>query len=300
MNRNYILAAAFGIISLILIFILIAGLVKSLNGGIRFINHKPALIDDSETLSYSYNQSEISSIKADLVNEAVFIGNSYDKQIHVKIENPDTPNAPEVNLKGNTLYITKEKLNIFSFRPRKGSTVYIEIPANLSMQKFSVETVSGSIKASDLKIWADEVKIESVSGSIKMPEIISKSLKIESTSGKVEADSIVSSKTELSSTSGKVKAGNVSADSLSVETVSGSIELNVEKLEKKANIESISGSVKLSLKKDSSFALSYKSKTGSFSSDFGILSKGEEFKHNGGKAEISVSTVSGSIKVSAF
>lgn len=281
MNRNYILAAAFGIISLILIFILIAGLVKSLNGGIQFINHKPALIDDSETLSYSYNQSEISSIKADLVNEAVFIGNSYDKQIHVKIENPDTPNAPEVNLKGNTLYITKEKLNIFSFSPRKGSTVYIEIPANLSMQKFSVETVSGSIKASDLKIWADEVKIESVSGSIKMSEISSKSLKFESTSG-------------------TVKAGNISADSLSVETVSGSIELKVEKLEKKANIESISGSVKLSLKKASSFALSYKSKSGSFSSDFGNLSKNKEFKHNGGKAEISVSTVSGSIKVSAF
>ena len=281
MNRNYILAAAFGIISLILIFILMAGLVKSLNGGIQFINHKPALIDDSETLSYSYNQSEISSIKADLVNEAVFIGNSYDKQIHVKIENPDTPNAPEVNLKGNTLYITKEKLNIFSFSPRKGSTVYIEIPANLSMQKFSVETVSGSIKASDLKIWADEVKIESVSGSIKMSEISSKSLKFESTSG-------------------TVKAGNVSADSLSVETVSGSIELKVEKLEKKANIESISGSVKLSLKKASSFALSYKSKSGSFSSDFGNLSKNKEFKHNGGKAEISVSTVSGSIKVSAF
>lgn len=281
MNRNYILAAAFGIISLILIFILIAGLVKSLNGGIQFINHKPALIDDSETLSYSYNQSEISSIKADLVNEAVFIGNSYDKQIHVKIENPDTPNAPEVNLKGNTLYITKEKLNIFNFSPRKGSTVYIEIPANLSMQKFSVETVSGSIKASDLKIWADEVKIESVSGSIKMSEISSKSLKFESTSG-------------------TVKAGNVSADSLSVETVSGSIELKVEKLEKKANIESISGSVKLSLKKASSFALSYKSKSGSFSSDFGNLSKNKEFKHNGGKAEISVSTVSGSIKVSAF
>lgn len=281
MNRNYILAAAFGIISLILIFILIAGLVKSLNGGIQFINHTPALIDDSETLSYSYNQSEISSIKADLVNEAVFIGNSYDKQIHVKIENPDTPNAPEVNLKGNTLYITKEKLNIFSFSPRKGSTVYIEIPANLSMQKFSVETVSGSIKASDLKIWADEVKIESVSGSIKMSEISSKSLKFESTSG-------------------TVKAGNVSADSLSVETVSGSIELKVEKLEKKANIESISGSVKLSLKKASSFALSYKSKSGSFSSDFGNLSKNKEFKHNGGKAEISVSTVSGSIKVSAF
>lgn len=281
MNRNYILAAAFGIISLILIFILIAGLVKSLNDGIQFINHKPALIDDSETLSYSYNQSEISSIKADLVNEAVFIGNSYDKQIHVKIENPDTPNAPEVNLKGNTLYITKEKLNIFSFSPRKGSTVYIEIPANLSMQKFSVETVSGSIKASDLKIWADEVKIESVSGSIKMSEISSKSLKFESTSG-------------------TVKAGNVSADSLSVETVSGSIELKVEKLEKKANIESISGSVKLSLKKASSFALSYKSKSGSFSSDFGNLSKNKEFKHNGGKAEISVSTVSGSIKVSAF
>lgn len=281
MNRNYILAAAFGIISLVLIFILIAGLAKSLNGGIQFINHKPALIDDSETLSYSYNQSEISSIKADLVNEAVFIGNSYDKQIHVKIENPDTPNAPEVNLKGNTLYITKEKLNIFSFSPRKGSTVYIEIPANLSMQKFSVETVSGSIKASDLKIWADEVKIESVSGSIKMSEISSKSLKFESTSG-------------------TVKAGNVSADSLSVETVSGSIELKVEKLEKKANIESISGSVKLSLKKASSFALSYKSKSGSFSSDFGNLSKNKEFKHNGGKAEISVSTVSGSIKVSAF
>lgn len=281
MNRNYILAAAFGIISLILIFILIAGLVKSLNGGIQFINHKPALIDDSETLSYSYNQSEISSIKADLVNEAVFIGNSYDKQIHVKIENPDTPNAPEVNLKGNTLYITKEKLNIFSFSPRKGSTVYIEIPANLSMQKFSVETVSGSIKASDLKIWADEVKIESVSGSIKMSEISSKSLKFESTSG-------------------TVKAGNVSADSLSIETVSGSIELKVERLEKKANIESISGSVKLSLKKASSFALSYKSKSGSFSSDFGNLSKNKEFKHNGGKAEISVSTVSGSIKVSAF
>lgn len=281
MNRNYILAAAFGIISLILIFILIAGLVKSLNGGIQFINHKPALIDDSETLSYSYNQSEISSIKADLVNEAVFIGNSYDKQIHVKIENPNTPNAPEVNLKGNTLYITKEKLNIFSFSPRKGSTVYIEIPANLSMQKFSVETVSGSIKASDLKIWADEVKIESVSGSIKMSEISSKSLKFESTSG-------------------TVKAGNVSADSLSVETVSGSIELKVERLEKKANIESISGSVKLSLKKASSFALSYKSKSGSFSSDFGNLSKNKEFKHNGGKAEISVSTVSGSIKVSAF
>ncbi|MBR3812460.1 MAG: DUF4097 family beta strand repeat protein [Spirochaetaceae bacterium] len=281
MNRNYILAAAFGIISLILIFILIAGLVKSLNGDIQFINHKPALIDDSETLSYSYNQSEISSIKADLVNEAVFIGNSYDKQIHVKIENPDTPNAPEVNLKGNTLYITKEKLNIFSFSPRKGSTVYIEIPANLSMQKFSVETVSGSIKASDLKIWADEVKIESVSGSIKMSEISSKSLKFESTSG-------------------TVKAGNVSADSLSIETVSGSIELKVERLEKKANIESISGSVKLSLKKASSFALSYKSKSGSFSSDFGNLSKNKEFKHNGGKAEISVSTVSGSIKVSAF
>ena len=281
MNRNYILATAFGIISLILIFILIVGLVKSMNGGIRFINHKPALIDDSETLSYSYNQSEISSIKADLVNEAVFIGNSYDKQIHVKIENPDTPNAPEVNLKGNTLYITKEKLNIFSFSPRKGSTVYIEIPANLSMQEFSVETVSGSIKASNLKIWADEVKIESVSGSIKMSEISSKSLKFESTSG-------------------TVKAGNVSTDSLSVETVSGSIELNVERLEKKANIESISGSVKLSLKKASSFALSYKSKSGSFSSDFGNLSKNKEFKHNGGKAEISVSTVSGSIKVSAF
>ena len=149
------------------------------------------------------------------------------------------------------------------------------------MQKFSVETVSGSIKASDLKIWADEVKIESVSGSIKMSEISSKSLKFESTSG-------------------TVKAGNVSADSLSVETVSGSIELKVEKLEKKANIESISGSVKLSLKKASSFALSYKSKSGSFSSDFGNLSKNKEFKHNGGKAEISVSTVSGSIKVSAF
>lgn len=299
MNKNYLLAIIFGIISLILCLLFIFCLFSNFNRGFYFLKRKTNLIGNKSNISYDYQQTEISSINIDLTSDIVLLSSSKDSKIHVEIESSDLANIPIINLKGKTLSISRNNTNPFNLRNWQPVRVLIKLPADFQLKELSIETSSGSITSDNLEISAEDLSIETTSGAVNLSEFIGKSMKIESTSGKIETNSVFSDKLIISSTSGRIESRNISADTLKLSSTSGSIEAEIQKIAKNAKIETVSGSITLSLKKDSDFTLSYDTVTGSFNSDFGKLDKEIKSKYNNGTADISLNTVTGSIKIHA-
>ena len=303
MNKNYMTALILALIALTLIVFfvfLLAGAVK--DGELTLTNktNKLEVFKDSTQLKYDFSAGEIDSIDVDLLSESFLITESDDNKIHVKFEEEAFSKMHDISVKNKTLFITSENPNILNVGNYHDARICIELPKNSNFQQVNAELKSGSIKVSDIELRAEQVSLKSHSGSIKVESVNCEDLTAKSLSGQVKIESLIAKDADCSSLSGSIKIENLIADNFIADSKSGSIEITAEKLGKTAKINAISGSVKLALPKNADFSLTCSSTSGSLKSDFGKLKKGVTFKNKGGKADISIKTTSGSVKVSAI
>ncbi|MBP5464602.1 MAG: DUF4097 family beta strand repeat protein, partial [Treponema sp.] len=166
-------------------------------------------------------------------------------------------------------------------------------------ERKSYKEPSGRVRVSLPAAWRGKLDLECVSGAVKMNGIQATSVDLEAVSGTVTIEGCSVGTLDLESVSGSVRAEGA-FNRISVETVSGSVKLVcTEPPTEKCRFESVSGSVNLSLPHTAGYTLTYKSMSGSFSDGITGTSGGNKGTScNGdGSVPISVSTMSGSIKV---
>lgn len=120
-----------------------------------------------------------------------------------------------------------EFIGIFSL---KNNDLIVEVPEK-TLEKLSIKTVSGNIKAEE--ILADETVLESTSGNIEAGGNVGE-LKTSTVSGDIKLNSnTVAEDISLSATSGQLSLKGISAADAKISTTSGDIEF------KNANLKSV-------------------------------------------------------------
>ncbi|MFT5235585.1 MAG: hypothetical protein ACI8SK_001034 [Shewanella sp.] len=189
----------------------------------------------------------------------------------------------------------------------KGNIFVNTISGNLNVdnlkQQVHIKTISGNINASAL---SGEIRLETVSGKIK--DIKSKGeIGYKLVSGELDANSSAQD-VSIELVSGDADVTLASLRSLQVRTVSGDIELSVDSLSSEANLNSVSGDIELTLTQD--INASFKINGGPGGNIINQLTSDKpskekysptshlKFKQGNANANIDISTISGTIKLS--
>ena len=280
MKSNYILGAAWAIIALLLLGLLVKGMKKDsigkelLNTKIFSFGHDDENWGDW-TDGREYDSRDIEEIVTDLQSISLVIGEANDNKIAVAFEGDAEEYCTISNNNGKLMVQQKKSFNGFSGPARQ--LVKIAIPADFD-GKLNINCTSGSIKINGLKL--EEAQVNAVSGSVKISDCEIDDLDCQTVSGSIK----------LEGDFGQIKAA----------AVSGSISLeNGTALSKNSSFDSVSGSISLDLPKDSDYELHYSTTSGSFKDAIANKTgKRSGVSRNGnGSVQISVSTMSGSIKV---
>ncbi|MEO3945553.1 DUF4097 domain-containing protein [Gorillibacterium sp. CAU 1737] len=276
------------------------------------------VIGEQKTFSAAELKSiQINSVSADI--EAT----SYDgDQVQVELKGKANRHVTLwTEEKGSSLRIeVKEKsrsfLSFFNFSG-EGLTLIVKIPER-SFESLSIESVSGEQLLSGL--YADEVKVETVSGDIDLEKstgvltiksvsgeqhlaaLQGDSLSAETTSGDVELSGSELAKGKVKTVSGEVKLKEVTGE-FQVKTTSGDVNLGLLAMNP-AKVETVSGEIEIRIPKESSFEVQGETVTGSIhvkteNFQFEDSSKGNyKGKAGNGDALLKLATVSGDIQVS--
>lgn len=201
-------------------------------------------------------------------------------------------------------------------------TMRIWLPESMQAN-ISVTGASASIEASGLSF--ENMSLRSASGAVAATDCSGSVLNANSVSGAVRVENANFARTEIGCTSGSavlegasgdVRINNISgavrvtnaAGTVDVDNVSGSVYLSQQHKDiARVRIGTVSGSIQCILHEQAAFDLSAKSTSGNLTSDFDIMVSGglksrfvgEDIngRVNGGGASVSLSTVSGSIRV---
>lgn len=222
---------------------------------------------------YTFNE-DIETIEVDGKSDKIKLVLSDDNKTHVKCRKTNT-----IRIENNTLII-KEERDIFNFinldNPK--TTIYlpekdyeklvidavsssIELKDRIAFNGIKVNNVGGSIDVDiDVKksvvlsstsgsiklneINCEEIGIFTVSGSIKLEDVISNSsLIIESTSGSIKLDDVDSQNIEITSVSSSIEGNFLSDKQYDISTISGSINIPLSSGNQTCRIETVSGSI---------------------------------------------------------
>ena len=306
MKRNYILGSLWIVIALLLTFLLIKGFrgnKNPVNGIHSFSQWIEKHVDsdnwdsdewDSEYYDYdgddetmetidpselakntTFEAVGIKTIFTDLGTFPVEISKSSDSKIHIDFEGK-AENYCRLSHNGSEILV-KEIKRKGGFYTHINGKVYITLPESFD-NELKIDNVSGSVKIYGIK--AEEASIEAVSGSVSITACDIKKVKVDTVSG-----------------SSKV-SGNF--EQLNIESVSGSIKAESGKaLVGKCDFESVSGSIQLAIPANMGYSMEYETMSGSFKDEIAGVSgsKHGKYTHGNGNTEIEVSTMSGSIKI---
>ncbi|MCR4741583.1 MAG: DUF4097 domain-containing protein [Treponema sp.] len=297
MKKNYILASLWIVIAVFLTFLLVRGFEASNNSikSLKKLGHRIENEIDPEEFEDDYDDwdyedsnfqaateknvfevSQVENIDLEIKALPLEIKKSNDSKIHIDFID-GAEKYCKFSLSNNRLMLEEKKKGRKSFYYHSKGKVILTIPENYS-GCMDVQAVSGSVKINEIKL--DSLDLEAVSGSVNIYDSTILDLNINTVSGSINAE------------------GNF--DAIECETVSGSIKVkNVSQLKSNSKFESISGSVILELPEDSNYKIDYESMSGSFTDNLNNTSgkkSGTSVKGNG-KVKISISTISGSIKI---
>jgi len=142
---------------------------------------------------------------------------------------------------GDTLTIKYRKPGNVINMPQKKLEVLIPRQLSENLNALAVDSASGKQYISDIK--ADNLKTDSISGSIELTNITAGSLGINSASGSVRIASVQTSDLKVDNISGSVKISDSAAGKLNCDSASGSIEVNGDFEDVK--LQTISGRITL-------------------------------------------------------
>ncbi|MCR4630753.1 MAG: DUF4097 domain-containing protein [Treponema sp.] len=290
MKGKNILGAVWICIAILLTSILIGGMKKEKSVGVLHLFNKidwddEGRDDTDEIAEYeeefsnllaenSFASANIKYVGAELRTFPVEVSKSPDNQIYIKF---DGGAEKFCNIStSNRRIIVKEK---------KG--------------KHSPVNISRKVYISLPEAYNEHLEIESVSGSVRIKGIEASSAEVQSVSGSISISDCNINNTNVDAVSGSIQL-NGEFKQISCESVSGSIKVESGcKLTQRSTFDSVSGSITLSIPSDSNYRVNYESMSGSFyDANTGIKGKKSGYSVNGsGDVQISIETVSGSIKI---
>lgn len=306
MKRNYILGSLWIVIALLLTVLLIKGFHENknpVNGIHSFSQWIEKHVDnddwdsdewDSEYFDDDWDDENMETIEpSELAKNTTFeavgiktiltdlgtfpleISKSSDSKIHIDFEGK-AENYCRLSHNGSEILV-KEIKRKGGFYTHINGKVYITLPESFN-NELKIDNVSGSVKIYGIK--AEKASIEAVSGSVSITDCDIKKAKVDTVSG-----------------SSKV-SGNF--EQLNIESVSGSIRAESGRaLVGKCDFESVSGSIQLAIPANMGYSMEYETMSGSFKDEIAGVSgsKHGKYTHGNGNTEIEVSTMSGSIKI---
>lgn len=260
------------LIAYIALFALMCGFAVSLFFNYRFSFRMDGIFNYSLNLTKSETFSNIDKVQSELI--------SFD----VEVEEWDEDNVAvdcygliderlDMSTNGKTLIITQRKnsMPFFSFGVGK---IVVKVPKD-SRFDYDLHTISGSIKCS---APVDSIDANSTSGSIKLYE-----------NGNSAAAKTISGSIEMYAPFNKIYC----------HTTSGSIKITIDNDTDNAKLSSVSGSVKIAKPHKLGYLMSYSTVSGSVKDEYNSdsFSKNGDTRFGSGEVDISVTTVSGSIKL---
>jgi len=230
-----------------------------------------------------------------------------------------------VEQSGSTLNVRFDANTQFPAFINGDVTLRVWLPENLTVN-LDVSGASAGIDASGMRFH--NAKLHSVSGAVSLQGCAGGALDVGTVSGSVKIDDAdfahvdiksVSGGMAVSGITGNVQIGNTSgavrveqvAGSVKVDNTSGSVSVVQPHQQLEAvSISTISGGVDLKLHPDAAFALAVKSTSGRATTDFDVTVSGSlknsvvgsnlQGSVNGGGVGVSITTVSGGIRVNKY
>ncbi len=227
--------------------------------------------------SSSFDPTGIRNVKIDWANGNVTVQSGRQEQITYTVSGSERNEKTVHKVSGDTLTIDYSS----------GSFVW----AGWVFSKSLVVTVPED--------WnGDELKIDTISGSVRLEGLDVEELDVESTSGGVTVSRLTAREASIETVSGTISLEGAMED-LKLSTTSGSGSAELTKQTRKIRTDSVSGSMRLELPKDLGYTIDFDTVSGSLNTDASVTqeSKGH-FRYGNGKCAISADSVSGSLSVS--
>jgi len=231
----------------------------------------------------------------------------------------DEPETFEVKSEGGTLSIEQEPIH-FGMRGTRlmmdalngfpqGGVVRVYVPESWQFNELALESASGDIvvggegMVSNSPLMGKELKINSVSGATQLRDSIRcADATIESVSGGIEIFSLYTSgDITIEMVSGWLSAAELGeqgnpANAVNLHVISGTI--TVENISaREINVNTVSGDVDLSVADLASYSKQVESVSGNVNFDGMRMKGGASFDAGGGAKEISVTTISGNVRI---
>lgn len=274
-------------------------------------------IDESETLS----TNGVAKVSIECVIGRIIIEKG---DARAELTGNITTNAEKekylvVEPQGDTLNVRFDAQTNFPDYLNGDVTMRVWLPDGLDVSAFGA---SAGIDVDGLQFG--NASFRSVSGAVGVNDCSGQNLEAASTSGAVKVQSAGFGRTNISSTSGGVHVGGAAGDvtvnnisgavrvenadgDVSVGNTSGSVFVSQTQSNPSVNVSTISGSAEIRLRGDASFDLTARSTSGSLTTDFDVMVSGSlkakitgtdvQGSVNGGGENVSITTVSGSIRV---
>ncbi|MCR5764106.1 MAG: DUF4097 domain-containing protein [Treponema sp.] len=280
MKKNHVLGFIWVIVAVFIAAFLIMELTSfSIGGNIKgwIERHVPRDLKVSDEISFSSQKNALPAdgvkiINAELIFLPLEIQKSEDNDIHIDFLNGAEEKCTFAKSEGR-IVIQEKRL-----KGKKDYGVLLKIPSSFT-GILNLESNGGGIKVSGIKL--PELDIENISGSINVTDCEFEGLNVETVSGSLHAD------------------GNF--EQIDIEAVSGSVEISTLcALKRKSSLESVSGSIVLELPEDSDYCMTFECVGGKFTDNITGMQDAKNGTSENGKGSVlvSVSSVSGSVKVS--
>lgn len=177
-----------------------------------FMNHEEmtiALTGKGHELNYEVPLENMNEIEVDLVNQDIYIYETDEPVLIVKqVANRRIPEDEKLRLVQYEHKVRVEKKNNIGFKVFNfgnwsfNERVEIYVPATYK-QLLNLKTVSGTIKMDNVIV--DEIECQTTSGDIEMINVAAKEMKINTTSGDIKVENIEIDSLEGVSTSGDLE-----------------------------------------------------------------------------------------------
>lgn len=261
---------------------------------------------------------DVEALDIRLTNGDIEIGRTGDEDVVIEIEG-DTQEIKTMLKENGVLSITQGNTasSVFLFmRGMRRTNVELLLPQKV-WESVSISTTNGDISIGD-ELACGQLKVSASSGDLDMERIVSENIELKLCSGDISGDDLngnlhaesKSGDIEVSGCLGRCEMFSASGDvrffgesgEVNCSSTSGDVELNLQKLPEKTKGNSISGDCEIIVPANQGFHLSYRTVSGSFSTDIplaGRLEKkcGDVVCGDTIEGEISLSSVSGDISI---
>ncbi|MDO4479409.1 MAG: DUF4097 family beta strand repeat-containing protein [Lachnospiraceae bacterium] len=168
---------------------------------------------------------------------------------------------------------------------------------NLSAEDVTLSTASGDILFTGEN---DRLRATSASGRITISQTgTADTIEADTASGDVELILENAENVAAHSASGRISAEAVDARSLRLESVSGNVTAVLGSAPKTCALNTVSGKVSLTLPENAGFTARIGTVSGDFDSDLALKKNGDTYINGDGRADITMDTTSGDMKIMA-